>query len=233
MHALIFLKDGRFWPGLGGSDSDYSWVLTSHPLSEIVASVLYGAFIHNLPVSISIISYTILYVAGGIVYALAEHVWMALVGISLHGAATAFNVLTLLTYMGQTGEVMDDMRKKEGKRPLKFLLYCGVTLIFTGGFIIPFGKNFVTISLRLFRNIFLSATNSIMAQFDINPYHWPGWLVAAVTFTVGLLTLVLFRESHSLFNCLRVSRLSCSCALETQLRTKCKISLSAFLVFIH
>ena len=73
-------------------------------------------------------------------YALAEHVWMVLVGISLHGAATAFNVLMLLTYMGQMGELMNDMRRKEGKRLLKFLMYCGVTLSFTGGVIIPFGR---------------------------------------------------------------------------------------------
>ena len=73
-------------------------------------------------------------------YALAEHVWMVLVGITLHGAAASLNVLTLLTYMGQMGEVMDNMRKKEGKRPLKFLMYCGITLSFSGGFIIPFGR---------------------------------------------------------------------------------------------
>ena len=124
------------------------WILASYPLSEFVAAVLYGTFINHLPATIIIISYTILYVAGGIVYALAEHVWMVLVGISLHGAATAFNVLTLLTYMGQMGEVMDDVRKKEGKRPLKFLMYCGVTLTFSGGFIIPFGRN-LSISDRI------------------------------------------------------------------------------------
>ena len=68
--------------------------------------------------------------------------------------------------------------------------------------------------------------NSIMAQFDVNPYHWPGWMHASLTATVALLTVFIFVETRSFSK----ARLSCSkmtvylngLKLEAQLQTKCK-----------
>ena len=37
-----------------------------------------------------------------------------------------------------------------------------------------------------------------MAQFDISPYHWPGWVQAALAATIGALTLMTFVETRSL-----------------------------------
>ncbi|CAI8018978.1 hypothetical protein GBAR_LOCUS11454 [Geodia barretti] len=67
--------------------------------------------------------------------------------------------------------------------------------------------------------------NSIIAQFDVNPYHWPGWAQASLSASVGLLTLLFFVETRSLSQ----AKTSCSNAvsclagikLEAQLQTKC------------
>ena len=69
------------------------------------------------------------------------------------------------------------------------------------------------------------AMNSIIAQFDVNPYHWPGWAQASLSASVGLLTLLFFVETRSLSQ----AKTSCSNAvsclagikLEAQLQTKC------------
>ena len=68
--------------------------------------------------------------------------------------------------------------------------------------------------------------NSIMAQFDVNPYHWPGWMHASLTATVALLTVFIFVETRSFSK----AQLSCSTMtvylnglkLEARLQTKCK-----------
>ncbi|CAI8042426.1 hypothetical protein GBAR_LOCUS23563 [Geodia barretti] len=173
-------EGGKFWPGLGGSDSDYAWVLVSYNLFGMVAAPVAGILLHRLPFTITIISFSILLVTGGIVYALARSVWMAFVGYGVSGAGGALCTITIHTYMGEMGDVMDDIRKKQGKKPRKFLLYNIYSFTLTGAFIFPF------------------SINSVMAQFDISPYHWPGWVLAALTATVASISLIGFVETRSI-----------------------------------
>ena len=149
LSKVCFSQDGRFWPGLGGSDSDYAWVLASYPLFQVVVAVVIGALFHRLPFNVNTISLMILYVTGGVMYALAESVWTVFVGFGLLGAGSCLNTITVLTYLGEMGDQMDEMRVKQGKNPLKFLLYFGYSVIITGGFIIPFGKHCFPASLVL------------------------------------------------------------------------------------
>ena len=140
-HMFLMLQNGtRYWPGLGGSDTDYALVLVSYPLFEVLSTPLAGALLHRLPYSVSIASFTLILVAGGILYGLARSVWMAFVGFGLFGMGAALCSVMIHTYMGEVGTVMDEIRKKQGKKPRKFVLYIIYSFPLNGGFILPFGK---------------------------------------------------------------------------------------------
>lgn len=183
-------------------------MVVSYPLFALAMAPLAGTLLHRLPYTVSIIGFSLLYVTGGIVYASVESVWMACIGYGLIGAGASLCSITVHTYLGEMGDVMDEIRKKQGKKPRKFLLYIAYSFVLTGGFILPF------------------SLNSIMAQFEIPPYHWPGWMHAALAATVSTLALVFFTETRSLT---KLSGKMCLCLaglkLEAGLWSKqCKLS---------
>jgi MFS family permease len=208
-------EEGEFWPGVGGSETDYAWVLSSYPLFEAVAAPLAGALLHRLPFSVTIVSFLTVFIVGGIVYALAESVWMAFPGFGL-GAGASLCSITVHTYIGEMGDVLDEIRKKQGKGPRKFVLYIAYSFMLNGGFILPF------------------TLNSIMAQFVISPYHWPGWMHAALTAAVGITTLVFFIEPRSLSQA-KLSDVECTCLrglrVEAKLWNRC-IKFASYLFLV-
>ncbi|CAI8042429.1 hypothetical protein GBAR_LOCUS23564 [Geodia barretti] len=143
----IAVMGGKFWPGLGGSDSDYAWVVMSYSLFGMVAAPVAGMLLHRLPFTITIISFSILLVTGGMVYALARSVWMAFVGYVI---------------------------------------------------------------------------NSAMAEVDISPYHWPGWLLAALTATVASISLIGFVETRSMPRAKAFCPSIACLKMETKLRSRVK-----------
>ena len=56
-------------------------------------------------------------------YALADNVCMAFVGLGLIGPSASFIAGTVHTYIGEMGTVMDDIRKKQGKKLRKIVLH--------------------------------------------------------------------------------------------------------------
>lgn len=143
----LLLQTGKFWPGLGGSDSEYAWVLVSYNLFAMLTAPVAGILIHRLPFTFTMISFDVLLITGGVVYALAESVWVVFVGYGITGAGVAFGVVTVHTYIGEMGDMMDEIRKKRGQKPRKFLLYIIYSFTMTGGFILPFCKIIVLFSL--------------------------------------------------------------------------------------
>ena len=101
---------------------------------------LAATMLHLLPFTATIFTFLTLYIAGGVVYALADNVWMVFVGLGLIGAGIAFSAGTVHTYIGEMGTVMDDIRKKQGKKPRKFVLYLAYSFMLNGGVVIPFSK---------------------------------------------------------------------------------------------
>ena len=146
---LVTLQNGtRFWPGLGQSDSDYALVLMSYPLFQVATTPLAGALLHRLPYSITIASSTMIFITGGIVYSQARSLWTAFVGFGLFGMAATLCTITVNTYMGEMGTVMDEIRKKQGKKPRKYILYIAYSFLMNGGFLPPLGK-FCILSLKI------------------------------------------------------------------------------------
>jgi MFS family permease len=199
----------RFWPGLGGSDTDYAWVLVSQPIFEVATIPLTVAALHRLPFSFILYIFAGLSALGGAMYALANSVWIAFAGRGLMGVGIAFGASTIHAYLGEMGTVMDDIREKQGKSPRKFILYIAFSFTLNGGMVIP------------------TVLNSIMANFkDLNPYRWPGWSITALSITLALIVLFFFTETRSI-SCSNISRMSCSCLnglkLSAQLKSKWKM----------
>ena len=65
-----------------------------------------------------------------------------------------------------------------------------------------------------------------MAQFDIDPYHWPGWIHAALSAAVSATVLLFFTETRSLSRA-KCSTMRCTCLarlkLSAQLHSKWKV----------
>ena len=82
---------------------------------------------------------------------------------------------------------------------------------------------------------FCSGINSIMAQFDIDPYHWPGWMHAALSAAVSTIVLLFFMETRSLSRA-KCSTLRCTCLaqlkLSAQLHSKWKVHAVSYCSFI-
>lgn len=129
-----------FWPGLGRSDADYVLVLVSYPLFEVVTAPLSGALLHRLPFSVSIAAFTAVYITGGVVYSMAWSLWMAFAGFGLFGMGSSLCSIMVHTYLGEMGTLMDDIRKKRGKKPRKYVLYIAFSFVVNGGFLFPLSK---------------------------------------------------------------------------------------------
>jgi MFS family permease len=196
----------------------------SYSLFGMVAAPVAGMLLHRLPFTITIISFSILLVTGGMVYALARSVWMAFVGYGLTGAGVSFGTITIHTYMGEMGDIMDEIRKKQGKKPRKFLLYNIYSFTLTGGFVLPFCKSAILLlqSLVILCCFFFPVINSAMAEVDISPYHWPGWLLAALTATVASISLIGFVETRSMPRAKAFCPSIACPKMETKLRSRAK-----------
>ena len=137
--VIIIIQDSKFWPGLGGSDSDYALVLVAYPLLETISSPFAGIILHWFSFTIAIIAFHIILIIGGIVYGLAGNIWMVFVGFGLFGAGASFGAITVVTYIGEMGTVMDNIRQKQGKKSRKFVLYILYSFVLNGGYLLCYG----------------------------------------------------------------------------------------------
>ena len=136
----VYVQDsGRFWPGLGGSDTLYAWVLTSYSIAETASMPVAGIMAEKIPYTISILFLCALYTAGGILYGLGAEVWMIIAGRALMGSGAAFADVIASSYIGEMGTRMDELREREGKRPMKPALYIAYSFTMNGVFIMTFG----------------------------------------------------------------------------------------------
>ena len=128
----------RFWPGLGGSDTDYAWALMCSPVFELATMPLTALILHKFPYTVSMLMTPLLIGTGGAIYAVAVNKWMvfvakSLIGVGFSGAATVH------AYLGEMGTVMDGIRQKQGKKPRKFILYIILSFILNSGNFVAYG----------------------------------------------------------------------------------------------
>lgn len=70
-------------------------------------------------------------------YALAKSVWTVFAGYGLMGAGGGMCSTTIFTYLGEMGDVMDEVRKRQGKKPRKHILYSVYSFVLTGAYMFP------------------------------------------------------------------------------------------------
>lgn len=131
----------KFWPGLGATDTVYAWVLMAYSLPETASMPLAGIMAVNVPYTITILFTCALYVIGGLFYGRANNVWMVIVGRGLIGGAAAFADVIVNSYIGEMGIRMDEIRRRQGKKPLKYILYVAYSFTMNGTFILAFGMS--------------------------------------------------------------------------------------------
>ena len=110
-------------------------------IGEFLFYPVIGYMAQNLPYSASQLVAASLFAVGGAVYALASAGWIVILGQVVIGVAGSFIVL-VHTYIGEMGTIMDRMRSKKRKRPMKFVLYIVFSFILTGGYLVTFCELF-------------------------------------------------------------------------------------------
>ena len=97
--------------------------------------------VEKLPYIFTPVVASVLYVAGGIVYALATEGWMVIAGRFLSGFACTMGAVLQTSYIGEMGTRVDEFRKKRKKgRQLRNTLYIMYAFVVNGGFLITYGK---------------------------------------------------------------------------------------------
>ena len=71
-----------------------------------------------------------LFAVAGALYALTVNVWMLFLAQALNGTAVACGSVVLHMYMGEMGTVMDSIRERKGKKPMKFIIYILYSLMY-------------------------------------------------------------------------------------------------------
>jgi len=172
----------------------------SFSAGEITGAPFAGFMVEKLPYIFTPVVASILYITGGIVYALATGSWMVIAGRFVCGFACTMGDVLQTSYIGEMGTRVDEFRKKRKKgRQLRTTLYIMYAFLVNFGFVITYGKlascmqnmecNFIT--------IFSLVISSVLAQFpNVNPYRWPGWFVAAMGFVYGTVVVLTFTETR-------------------------------------
>ena len=129
-----------FWPGLGGTDTDYAWVISAYPIFETALMPIAGLIADRLQYTVLVLLFIFVFFVGGALYAVAENIWIVFLGRGLMGGAASFCAAVVHMYIGEMGTIMDEVREKQGKRPMKFAVYIAYSFILNGGFAVPYGK---------------------------------------------------------------------------------------------
>ena len=75
----------------------------------------------------------------GVIYGLANAVWMVIVSRSLMGVCSAFVEILVLGYIGEMGAHMDAIKERQGKPPKKYILYVAYSFAYNIAFVLAFG----------------------------------------------------------------------------------------------
>ena len=109
------------WPGLGQSESIYSWAVTMYSTGELAGALVAGQLIKYVPYRHAILWACGALIFGSLFYGIAVTGWMVLVGRLLIGIHAGLGIVLVTSYIGETttelSAKMDakQLRKKKGK----------------------------------------------------------------------------------------------------------------------
>ena len=88
----------------------------------------------------SLLTTLFLFVAGGLFYARATEVWMAIVARLIIGLGAGYGAVVVHSYLGEMSTRLDKIREKQEKKPIKHVFYILFLFLMNGAFIFSFGK---------------------------------------------------------------------------------------------
>lgn len=144
MIYYISQSSDKFWPGLGSTESMYAWAIMVYFILQIASSPIAGILTQQLPYTITILLSSAIYAVSGVVYGMANTIWMVIISRALMGCAAAFSDVVTCSYIGEMGTRMDIIREEQGKRPRKYALYIVYAFIMNGSFFLAFGMYVVS-----------------------------------------------------------------------------------------
>ena len=115
-------------------------------IGEVAAVLFAGAMAEKLPYTLTLVLPSVLIAIGGALYGLAVEGWMVILARLFFGFGAAFKVVGH-AYIGEFGTLLDNYRRKRGKRPVKYVLYFALSFVITGGFVVAFGKFIIIINI--------------------------------------------------------------------------------------
>ena len=210
------------WPGLGGTDSDYGWVLLSFAICETAFFPVATVMVDTLPYTPLLLSSLLLSGVGGVVYACATDVWMVILARGVMGVSVLFGSSVLHTYVGETGTILDEIREKKGKRPVKHILYMVVMFATNGMQVVMLGMFYLKsldpenmlehiviatytkwdstmvpyyIAVAVSKSLLVAGINAGIVRIpSVNPYRLPGWFLAGLALLSATIVVPLFSE---------------------------------------
>ena len=139
-------SDVIFWPGLGLSESFYSWAVSMYSIGELIGAPLAGYMTKYIPYRFTLLLSALLLAIGCFFYAMSLYGWMVLVARLLIGLHTGIGVVVVTAYLGETAtEVAAKREAAGGKRDhsgatLKDKLFLWYSFIMQITFPITMGK---------------------------------------------------------------------------------------------
>jgi MFS family permease len=167
--SITATKDIR--PGLGLSETFYSWSVSVYPIGEVVTGIIFSISAKYTSIKSLCCVDSLLLTLGGVFYGSAVNGPMVLLARICQGSFIGGLSLIVRVYLGETTNIAMKLKNEDTKK----------SQLKNSVFIIVFGISAVSVGLG-------PALTPIVAQFpSIDPFRWSGWVVA----TAGLLMLVI------------------------------------------
>ena len=157
------VQNSTFWPGLGESDTFYSWAVSIFPIGEVLMSLVAAYLSTAIPYLYTIPLTCCIAAVGGLVYALASHGMMVIVARFLFGTTNGLSLVLTQAYIGR------ENKKKRGPTVEKMLLFYSITM--SSSLIAATGVcTIILLQLYAFHHTYYSFLPSIVSILSPHPY---------------------------------------------------------------
>jgi MFS family permease len=175
------LLQTKLQPGLGLSETWYSWIVSILSVGELAGAVAVSFILRRIFTKYVMLANLSLCAFGGLLYGVGEYGWMLLTGRFLIGFYLGGMTVLIRTYIGETSSAVISAMppEKRGKSTLKYTAF------------------FVTFSACGLSVLSGPGLAAVVAQIpSIDQFRWPGYFSIIYSFLLGVVTMVLFREKR-------------------------------------
>jgi MFS family permease len=173
--------DPDLQPGLGLSETWYSWIVSIISVGELAGAVATSVLMRKVFIKFLMLANLSLCAFGGLLYGVGKYGWMLLIGRFFIGYYIGAVTVVLRTYVGETcSTVIAAMPpEKREKSNLKNTAF------------------FATFIVCTMSSLSGPSLDAIVAQIpSIDQFRWLGYFTIIYSFLLGVVTMVLFKEKR-------------------------------------